>query len=61
MKNKSSLPHLGKNMRHALTFAQKHSGWHTYNVTQRATMSAINSLAKLGLVQVNEFNQFCAV
>jgi hypothetical protein len=51
---------IGKNMKHALEFSQKHKGWHTFK-NDRATKAAIEKLAKLKLVVINEFNQFKAV
>lgn len=48
---------LGKNMEHALNFARKYSGWHTY-ANDATTKSAIQRLEKQGMVEVNEFNQF---
>lgn len=48
---------LGKNMKHALEFISHCKSWHTF-ANDRATKNAIAKLAKLGLVRVNEFNQF---
>lgn len=50
--------HLGKHMRHALAFATKHTGWHTFNARCTSTSNAIARLAKRDLVLVNSFNQF---
>ena len=50
--------HLGKNMKHALSFARKYSGWHSFYVRQRETRMAIYALRKRGLVEVNQYNQF---
>lgn len=48
-----------KPMRHALCFARRHAGkWHTYNIKCRTTRIAITELETLGLIYVNEFNQF---
>lgn len=52
MKNK-----LGKNMKHALEFANKHKGWHSY-AKDRATVQAIQRLEKLGLIKTNIYRQF---
>lgn len=43
---------LGKNMRHALTFAQAHDGWASY-ARDRATVDAIKRLAARGLVEIH--------
>jgi len=43
---------LGKNMKHALGFISRCSGWHTF-ARDRATVDAIKRLEKLGLVEVN--------
>lgn len=48
---------LGTNMKAALEFATRNYGWHEY-ANDRATVGAINRLAALGLVDVNEFHQF---
>ncbi len=47
-------------MRHALDFAVRVPGWHTYTL-DRATRSAIRSLEHRGLVEVNDHRQFRAV
>lgn len=51
---------IGKNMRAALVFAKKYPGWQTFN-NDRATKKAILKLNELGLIQLNEFNQFKAI
>lgn len=43
---------IGKNMKHALEFASKYSGWHTFK-KDRATKNAILKLEKLKLVNIN--------
>lgn len=48
---------MGKNMRHALTFARKVNGWHTY-ASDRPTVDAIKRLERRGLVITNQFHQF---
>lgn len=49
---------LGKNMKDALNFVKKNKGWHSFNKKCRATVNAIKSLQRRGLVNVNEFNQY---
>jgi hypothetical protein len=46
---------LGKRMKQALRFARALSGWHTY---ANDVKQSIMRLEKLGLVEVNQFNQF---
>lgn len=48
---------LGKNMKHALAFARKYPGWHTF-AKDRATIGAVTRLQTLGLVKINEHHQF---
>lgn len=38
-------------------YVQYSNGWHSYDKTDRATVSAIKSLVKRGYLEVNEFNQ----
>lgn len=49
---------MGKNMKNALEFAQRHPGWQTYKSRDAATRHAIRSLAKLGLVELAHTGQF---
>ena len=49
---------LGVNQRRALDFSAKYRGWHSFDTTDRGTKSAVLSLAKRGIVEVNRFNQF---
>lgn len=48
---------IGKNMKNALDFVNKYSGWHSFG-KDRKTVNAIKRLEKIGLVKVNEFSQF---
>lgn len=48
---------IGKNMKHALDFARRFVGWHTY-AKDRATIDAINKLRELGVITTNQFHQF---
>lgn len=48
---------LGKNEKRALEFSKKYKGWHTFQ-NDRATKSAIKSLKRKQLIEVNSFNQF---
>lgn len=48
---------LGKNMKHALSFAKKVNGWVTYG-KDRATVDAIERLFRLGLIRKNRYRQF---
>ncbi len=50
--------HLGKHMRHALTFATNNPGWHTFNIRCNSTVNAIRRLVNRGLVETNCVNQF---
>ena len=47
----------GHHQKHVLEFAFNNPGWHTFH-KDRTTIQAINSLVKLGLVEVNEYGQF---
>ena len=49
---------IGKNMRHALDFAHKNRGWHSYNTRDRATVNAIERLFYFRLIKKNRHNQF---
>jgi len=49
---------MGKNMKHALAFATKYLGWHTWDISCQATCNAIRSLAKRSLIETNNYNQF---
>lgn len=50
---------LGCNMKHALEFATRWQGWHTYTKKDNGTTEkAIKSLEKHGLVETNRFNMF---
>ena len=49
---------LGKNQRHALDFARRFPGWHTYDRRCRSTVSALRRLARRGLVKLSSFHQF---
>jgi hypothetical protein len=44
---------MGKNMKHAFEFATKYPGWH-YFARDRATINAIHSLYRRGLVQIKQ-------
>ena len=48
--------HLGKNQSHALAFACRYVGWHTYG-RDRATVQAILSLARHGLVEISNVSR----
>jgi len=50
---------MGKNMKHALNFAKKYPGWHTF-AKDRATVNAVHNLQRKGLIEINSFNQFRA-
>jgi len=50
---------IGKNMRDALEFIRRCNGWHGF-AKNRKTVTSIKRLEKLGLVEVNEFDQFKA-
>lgn len=47
-------------MKDALRFARRWTGWHGF-ANDRGTVQAIKRLAKLDLVEINEFHQFRAV
>jgi Mn-dependent DtxR family transcriptional regulator len=49
-------PKLGTNMRHALKFYATYKELHCF-ATDRATVNAVNSLARLGLVKINQYHQ----
>ncbi len=49
---KTQTARIGKNMHHALVFALKYPGWHSYAKDQ-ATVQAIKRLAGRGLVQLH--------
>lgn len=52
---------LGKYMKQALEFLQKWfqpGEWASYNARDRSTVEPIKRLAKRGLVETNEYNQF---
>ena len=49
---------MGKNMKHALAFATKYPGWHSWDTRCQSTCNAIHSLAKRGLIETNKYNQF---
>lgn len=44
-------------MEHALNFAKKYNGWHSYS-NDRITRNAIKKLAKLKLIRINKYDQF---
>ena len=48
---------IGKNMKHALNFVNKHSGWHSFS-KNRPTINAIKKLHELRLIEINNFGQF---
>lgn len=48
---------LGSNMKHALDFATRWQGWHSF-AKDRATVQAVTKLKNLNIVEVNKFNQF---
>ena len=45
-------------MKHALTFAKRYPGWHTWDTRCRATIGAIRRLEKRGLIETNKHGQF---
>jgi hypothetical protein len=49
---------LGKYERHALNFGRQYPGWHCYSEICRTTKQAVKSLARKGLVELNEHHQF---
>jgi hypothetical protein len=51
------MPQLGKNMRHALDFATRYPGWHSF-AKDHPTRAAIKRLAERRLVEVNAFDQY---
>jgi hypothetical protein len=48
---------MGKHQLRLLKFAIRYRGWHGFG-TDRTTTSAVRSLVRLGLLEVNEFRQF---
>jgi hypothetical protein len=52
---------MGKNMRAALDFIRRVNGWHGYDKRDRSVVYAVNALARIGLVEINEFAQFRAL
>jgi len=44
---------MGINMRNMLRFVMDYPGWHTFDKRCRATVDAVKSLARLGLIEVN--------
>ena len=52
---------MGKNMRNALDFIRRVNGWHGYDKRDRAIVYAVNALARIGLVEINEYAQFRAL
>ncbi len=50
---------IGANMAHALAFARRHPGWHTF-ARDRATREAVMRLERRGMVEVTEHFQFRA-
>lgn len=48
---------LGRNEKHAIEFIRRVNGWHTYS-GDRATLDAVRSLARKGLVELNQYRQF---
>lgn len=48
---------MGKHQLRLLKFAIKYHGWHTYG-KDRSTVSAVNTLSAMGLLELNEFRQF---
>lgn len=48
---------MGKHIKRLLKFAIDYPGWHTYG-KDRSTVDAVNNLARLGLIVVNEHRQF---
>ena len=49
---------MGKNMKHALNFAIKYPGWHTWDKHCRVTKDAIRRLAERALIKTNKYGQF---
>lgn len=49
---------MGKNMKHALIFAQCYPGWHSWDNYCRATKDALCRLEKRGLIKTNNHKQF---
>jgi len=45
------------NILNTLTFYLRNPGWQSYNANCRATIRAISSLKRRGLVETNNFNQ----
>lgn len=51
--------YIGVNMRKLLDFAESYPDkWHTFNGIDRATVNAVHSLDRLGLIEVNYYRQF---
>ena len=48
---------MGRHQLRLLKFAIKYQAWHTYG-TDQSTVRAVNRLAGMGLLDVNEFRQF---
>ncbi len=55
------MKNLGPHMKHALEFARKYIGWHSFNKRCNSTTNAIKRLEKCKLVEVNNFFQFRAI
>lgn len=49
---------MGKNMRHALAFAKRYPGWHSWDKYCKATKDALCRLELCGLIETNNFKQF---
>lgn len=49
---------MGKHVLSMLKFAIKYPGWQGYDRRDRATVRAVRSLVRDGLIEVNEFYQF---
>ena len=58
MRQKIKKVRVGINMANAYTFASNFPGWHSFDTRCRATVHAIKRLARIGLVEVNKYNQF---
>lgn len=51
----------GKNQCHALAFAVRHPGWHYFNPKCRATIRALEGLARRGSIKIDrDLCRFCA-
>ncbi len=45
-------------MRHALAFAKRYPGWHSWDRYCRATKDALGRLERRELIETNNFKQF---